>query len=572
MTHSTSSEPVIVVGAGLSGLATALGVALEGGSAVVLEAAELVGGAAAYSGGQVWCGDNHVARREGCPADSKELTQTYIREVASHSAPEVLDEKALVRWIDTSPRAMEYWEERGAIRWTVIPGLADYHNESEGALSEGRYLTNESIDGSVLGSWREWLRYSPYFPVGTTYRDMLGKGRRASYVEEEQERTATKHGHVGLPAFGIADGSHPVEAVGDDDPLTFGTGVVASFLRRVLAEDRIEIRTEHRVAELLQDGEKVVGVRANAPHGPVEMRGPVVLCTSTYDWDPDIVKEVLGLDAEDWGSVAPDSLRGDGITLARSVGADIAMIPPTATPILPGWKSQVGTGYGYGPEYAMPHSMIVDVAGQRYCNDSFWPDIVAKTLNPDDRHLPFFLIWDDQHRIKYGLAGTPPGGEYPEGWVSSADTLADLAEQLGIDGAQLEETVDRFNTHAAMGEDPDFGRGTVAYVNKFAGDPENTPSPVLGEVIKAPFHGLRLKFVGTGIGTSGVRIDGDGRVLTSEREPIEGLYAAGSVAALTTTGTAYNSGIALGRGLTLAYLVSRQLTGGHVPTEWPAQV
>ncbi|WP_433496605.1 FAD-dependent oxidoreductase [Sphaerimonospora sp. CA-214678] len=43
---------VIVVGAGLSGLATALGSALRGCSVTVFESADLVGGAAAYSGGQ----------------------------------------------------------------------------------------------------------------------------------------------------------------------------------------------------------------------------------------------------------------------------------------------------------------------------------------------------------------------------------------------------------------------------------------------------------------------------------------------------------------------------------------
>ncbi len=64
---TAAGEKVIVVGAGLSGLATAIGSALQGGlPVVVLEAAELVGGgAAAYSGGQIWCGNNHVAQREG---------------------------------------------------------------------------------------------------------------------------------------------------------------------------------------------------------------------------------------------------------------------------------------------------------------------------------------------------------------------------------------------------------------------------------------------------------------------------------------------------------------------------
>lgn len=556
--------PVIVVGAGLSGLATALAASLNGRSAVVLEAADLVGGAAAYSGGQVWSGANHVAEREGIE-DSVELTETYIRDVASHHAPETLDEDAFQRWLHTSPRAMKYWEDVEAIRWTVIPGLADYHNEAAGALPQGRYLTNEVIDGSTLGEWRERLRYSPYFPVGTTYRDLLEKGRRATYVDDSgDEKGATKQSHAGLPAFGLSDGTE-FERAADADPLTYGTGVVASFLRRVLQQDDIEIRTEHRVVELLRDDEGgVAGVRAETPDGTVDLHGPVVLATSTYDWDSELVQEVLGLDEEDWGSVAPDTLRGDGIKLARSVGGQLARIPANATPILPGWQSQVGTGYGYGPEYAMPHSMIVDRTGNRYCNDSYWVDICRRTLDPDDRHLPFFLVWDDQHRQKYGLAATPPGGEYPEGWVESAGTLRELGERLGIDGEQLEKTADRFSEHAREGVDPDFGRGTVDYVNKFAGDPENHPSPVLGEVAQPPFHGIRLRFVGTGIGTSGVHIDGDGHVLDESGDPVPGLYAAGSVAALTTTGTAYNSGIALGRGITLAYLIGHEVAGNPI--------
>ena len=93
------ATPVLVVGAGLSGLATALGAALGGRRVEVFEAADLVGGAAAYSGGQVWVGDNHVARREGMGDDTLELAERYVRAIA-HSHPEVLDEKALLAMAD----------------------------------------------------------------------------------------------------------------------------------------------------------------------------------------------------------------------------------------------------------------------------------------------------------------------------------------------------------------------------------------------------------------------------------------------------------------------------------------
>ena len=233
--------------------------------------------------------------------------------------------------------------------------------------------------------------------------------------------------------------------------------------------------------------------------------------------------------------------------------------------MLPGWKSDVGSGYAYGPDYAMPHAMIVDATGRRYCDDSYWVDIVAKTMDPDDQHLPFFLIFDEQHHQKYGLGVTPPGGDYPPGLVTSAATLHELGEALGIDGAELEKTASTFSSNARQGVDPELGPGSVTYVKRFAGDPANEPNPVLGPIDQAPFHGFRLRFVGTGIGTSGIHIDGDGHVLNEAGAPLDGLYAVGSCAALTTVGTGYNSGIALGRGLTLAHLVSRELTGDPVP-------
>ena len=526
-------ERVIVVGAGLSGLATALGVALRGGSATVYEAADLVGGAAAYSGGQVWVGANHVAERQGID-DDLERAERYVRDIA-HDHPEVLDEAAMLRWLQVSPEATRYWEEVGAIRWTVIPGLADYHNEADGALEEGRYLTNEVIDGSALGEWREKLRVSPFFPVGTTYADMFVKGRR-------------------LTGFGVTDDGEDEAA--PKDPLTFGTGVVASFLARVLQEEAIEIKLGQPVTELLTEDGAVVGVRA----GDVEQRGPVVLATSTYDWDPELVREFLDLEPEDFGSVAPDSLRGDGIKLAREAGAATVTIPATSVPILPGWRA--GDGYGYGPEYAMPHAIIVDAAGNRYCDDSYWVDIVAKTLDPANRHLPFFLIWDEQHHRKYGLGATGPGGAYAdEMGVKSAPTLrragrrarhrrrATRADRGALQRARARRRGPRLRPRQRHLRAP-LRRRPVALPQPGAGRDRRRP----------PFYGLRLKFVGTGIGSSGIHADGDGRVLDHDGEPIRGLYAVGSCAALTTTGSGYNSGFALGRGLTLAYLVANELT------------
>src|SRR3954470_20995384 len=116
---------LVVVGGGLSGIAAALGAAMHGLAVTVVEAAEEFGGASAWAGGQVWVGANHVAAREGVD-DDLTRTEAYVRGIAA-AHPELLDEAAMRRWLTLAPVAVRYWEEAGAVTWTVIKGLADYH-------------------------------------------------------------------------------------------------------------------------------------------------------------------------------------------------------------------------------------------------------------------------------------------------------------------------------------------------------------------------------------------------------------------------------------------------------------
>jgi 3-oxosteroid 1-dehydrogenase len=567
---TNEDAPVIVVGAGLSGLAVALMAALRGRRSVVLEASDKVGGAAAWSGGQVWVGANHVAARAGID-DDLTRAEAYVRAIgAAH--PEMLDEVALMRWLTVAPTAMRHWEEVGAVQWEIIPDLADYHDYAPGALAEGRYLTSAVIDGAVLQEWRDRLLVSPYFPVGTTYADMYLKGRRAANLGTNADDTRPAEDtviadHAGVPAFGRTTPAQRRQRTDGADPLTFGTGLVAGFLAQVLRQDNIDLRLSSPVIALLRTkGGAVSGVRVHTSDGERDILGPVVLATSSFDWDPEAVAELLGLGPDDFGSIAPKTIRGDGLRMARDAGAAVVRIPPTAVPMPPGWRTADAQGYANGPEYALPHAMIVDAAGRRFCDDSYWVDIVRKGLAPDDPHVPFFLIWDEQHHRTYGLGSSAPGEPYPDGLVTAAPTLSDLGTALGIDGAALAATADRFSRQAEAGVDPDFGRGSVPFIARFAGDPAHEPNPLLGDVAQPPFYGMRMVYVGTAIGMSGVHIDADAHVLDSSGNPIPGLYAVGSVAASTTMGTAYNSGFALSRGLTHAYLVGRELAAHSAPS------
>ena len=484
----------------------------------VFEAAELVGGAAAYSGGQVWGGDNHVARREGIDDDTLELAERYVRAIA-HSHPEVLDEKALLRWLATSPDAIRYWEDVGAIRWTVIPGLADYHNEADGALPEGRYLTNE-VDRRqpILGEWRDKLRVQPLLPGRHDVRRDVRQGPAADLRRRERRRASPGRRAGVRAARAGRDGAS--RACRTDDPLTFGTGVVAQLPRpgAAGAVDRPCTSSTRSPSSSPTSAARWSGVRAAEPG----RAGGAARAGGARDQHlrlgPRAGPGARRAGARRTGAASrrdthPRRRHPAGARGRRRDRAAPRHRDPDAAGLD---EPTIGVGYAYGPDYAMPHAMIVDRTGRRYCDDSYWVDIVAKTMDPDDPHLPFYLVFDEQHHQKYGLGATPPGGDYPAGLVDlGARPCSELGDALGIDGEQLEKTAATFSEQRPAGRGPRLGpRHASTYVKRFAGDPANEPEPGA----RARRRRRRSTASGCGssapaIGTSGVHIDGDGHVL-----------------------------------------------------------
>ena len=129
---------------------------------------------------------------------------------------------------------------------------------------------------------------------------------------------------------------------------------------------------------LTDDAGTVIGVRAAGPDGERVEHGPVVLATSSYDWDAELVGELLGIEPENFGSVAPRSLRATGSSWSAPSAATSPRSPPPPSPMLPGWPDDNEPGYTYGPEYALPGAIMVDRAGRRFCDDSYWVSIVHK--------------------------------------------------------------------------------------------------------------------------------------------------------------------------------------------------
>jgi succinate dehydrogenase/fumarate reductase flavoprotein subunit len=133
-----------------------------------------------------------------------------------------------------------------------------------------------------------------------------------------------------------------------------------------------------------------------------------------------------------------------------------------------------------------------------------------------------------------------------QGRVIKADTLADLAEQIGMPADKLTATIEHWNELCAAGVDTDYG----------------TAHAYLTPVATAPFYAQNA---GAGCMTtvSGLKINKDFNVTDLEGRAIEGLYAIGNVSGgmFDGTYTHHINGLSHGRCITGGYLAGRRAAG-----------
>lgn len=176
------------------------------------------------------------------------------------------------------------------------------------------------------------------------------------------------------------------------------------------------------------------------------------------------------------------------------------------------------------PRMRMPWEIEVNKLGQRYVAEDADLDILerAQTNQPG---MACFLIWDQEI---YDKAPAMFKNLTPERQQSAFDThpmfgransIEELARKMALPPDRLSATVASYNNAVAAQSDPEFGR-------------KHMPLPI----VRAPFYAVEC--LGSAIfGHAGLDIDGDLRVITADRKPINNLYAAGEV-----TGGWHNSG------------------------------
>ncbi|GAB3505063.1 FAD-dependent oxidoreductase [Phytohabitans suffuscus] len=499
---------VVVLGSGAAGLTAALAAAVQGARVAVFEKAELIGGTTALSGAGIWIPGNKIAARAGIE-DSQEQGLKYLLSLSNGMIlPELAE--ALV---DGGPQLIDFLEAHTEIRLQLVPGYPDYHPEHPGGLAGGgRTLEPALVSFSGLEDWTARI-------AGDIQRIMLvemplGGGTGVVAPEVLAERAAA-------------------------DLEGLGRALVGGLLKACLARG-VTVATGVRGLRLTTRDGEVTGVRVNIADGErVVPAGAIVLATGGFDYAPDLVRDFLRGPLS--RGVGAPSNTGDGLRMAMRVGAQLGnMREAWWSPVLttPGIRSDGGRrGLLISRERALPGSIMVNRYGRRFANEAANYNAFGGAFHHLDEskldypNIPAYLIFDHSTVERYGVFGNPPGGEVPD-WVIRAATLDELADRLDLPADALRATVDRFNTHARAGMDPDFTRGVSAY-DRFPGgrmgDPDS-PHATLGPVTTAPFYGARVE--SSALGTKGgPRTDRDGRVLDVDGDPIRGLYAAGNVMA-----------------------------------------
>ena len=403
--------------------------------------------------------------------------------------------------------------------------------------------------GQTLGEWQARTRLSPQMPYGMTHHDMFQAGGTANMAKWD---------------FGIM-----AERLTNDERC-LGPGLAAYFVKGAL--DRgIPMHTGVNAEELIGDGERVVGVRVSKDGQDIFIKANrgVLVAVSSYERNQELNK-TLGQQL-DLGSMVFPAIDGANFRLAGPLGARVARVPDITTLglLIPGEEDEEGRPLWRSALSVIgePHAIVVNRKGQRFGNEAFYRSFyytidIIDGGNQTHPNFPCWVIIDSQAREKYPFVSVMPDQDWPEGLGAKADSLAELAQKIGVDGPALEATIAKFNLHAERGEDPEFGRGTHPWSAWMCGDPFHKPNPNLGTVAKPPFYAVELKRMGgTAIPSAGLLADHHCRALGWDDQPIEGLYVAGNSMARMETGAVMQSGVSNARGMTYGWLAARHAAG-----------
>lgn len=425
--------------------------------------------------------------------------------------------------------------------------------------SGGFFVSPRAVEGAV-----DYLMHCARAGDGHHY-DM----DRESLVAwaEEAQHNADWIRELGGDPFATLKGWYDVPGAADYvswQPRPNSTGVgLWNVLDEAIRTRGIEVIYDSGASEMVMgtadrsdgtSGSDVAGVIAGtgAQRMAIRVKKGVILTTGGFDYDETLKQSYLR--TYPMYSVGHPGDTGDAIRLAGKAGAAMWRLTSTSANVC---HKVDGVAEAYPSSIqlsAANRSMImVDRRGKRFIDEALNYDAVAKSLDHFDAakreypRNPCWIVFDDAAR-QAGPAGLPnPIGdpvhgwsadnsdEIEKGWILQGKSVEELAQKMDVDAGALADTLQRYNTGAEAGTDPEFGR-TLG----------------LRALQGPPYYAIKA-YPGLWATGGGPRIDTSARVIDTGGQPIARLYAAGSASSFCLSflyplsGTAIGDCFAMGR-------------------------
>jgi 3-oxosteroid 1-dehydrogenase len=540
---------VVVVGSGAAGMTAALAAGHRGLSVVIIEKAPHFGGSTARSGGGVWIPNNEVLQRDGV-RDTPEAARDYLHAIVG----DVVPAERIDTYLDRGPEALSFLLATTPLRMQWVPLYSDYYPEAPGGRVGGRSIEPTPFDGTKLGAYQAQLEPD------------YGKAPLNVAVTQADYRWLNlllRHWRGPLRMFRV--GFRWIWSMLTRKQLLVRGQAFAAYLRLGLDRAGIPLLLETPLIDLVTDNGRVTGVVVGGPDGErtIAARHGVVLASGGFEHNLELrqkyQREPIGTS---WTVGAPANT-GDGIVAGAKLGGALDLMDDAW------WGPSIPLSGGPWfclAERTLPGGIMVNARGERFMNEALpYVEAVHRMYGGEygrgdgpAENMPCWMVIDQGYRNRYPFAGLTPRKPFPGRWYKAgalvrANTIAELAEKMGVPAGALVATVERFNGFARAGVDEDFGRGNSGY-DHYYGDPR-MKNPSLGPIEKAPFYGVVM--VPGDLGTKGgLRTDASARVLREDGSVVEGLYAAGNASAPVMGHTYAGPGATIGPALTFGYLAA----------------
>ena len=461
---STIDADIAIVGAGGAGMTAAITAAAEGKSVVILESQPMVGGNSVRATGGMNAGktvyqdENEFGESAGVEKTLKTAAEKY----ADNETITALAATVAEQWAAYQANPTGYFD---SVELMELDTMIGGKGINDPALVET--LCSNSADAI------DWLGEQ-----GITLNSVSSAGGASV---KRIHRPVNEEGKV------VSVGAYMVPLLEED--------CQKAGVQMMLNTTATEILTD--------DNGAAVGIKATGASGEtITINAKAVILTSGgFGANMDMVVEYKP-ELKGFMTTNAPGILGQGIKMAQAIGADTVdmdqiQIHPTVQYDSASLITEGLRGDG---------AVLINSEGKRFIDEVGTRDVVSAAEIAQPGSYSWLII--DQKMVD---DSSVIQGYIKKGYTFEGKTYEELAEQIGVDGAALAETMNTWNGYVEAKNDPDFGRTSFA-----------------DKLDTAPYYAIKVT-AGVHHTMGGLKINTNTEVLNENGEIIPGLFAAGEV-------------------------------------------